>query len=96
MIVAVAEIGMAIEFQLLMRCPAQDHKVLGVFNRKRPEQHVINHAEDGGVGADVEREGPDRDGAECRVFHEHAGGEASVLPDGFRKCEQIDFAQAYL
>ena len=51
--------------QLDHRLPAlvglpDDGEVLGRFDRQRPQQHGVDGAEDGAVGADREREGQDR------------------------------------
>ena len=37
------------------------HELVGPGIRQRPEDHPVDHAEDGGVRADAEREGEDRD-----------------------------------
>ena len=48
--------------------------------RQRAEQHGMDDAEDGGVGADAEREGADDDRGEPRRAQERAHRELGVLP----------------
>ena len=47
--------------------------------RERLEQDRVDHAEDGGVRADPERESEDRDDGEARFFDELAQGVAKVV-----------------
>ncbi len=47
--------------------------------RQRPEQDAIHHAEDGGVRADAEREGEDRDDRERGMLDELAEAVADVV-----------------
>src|SRR5690242_1342867 len=47
--------------------------------RQRPEQHAVNGAEDGRVGADAEGEGEDGDGREGGALGERTDGVAQVL-----------------
>ena len=46
-------------------------ELLRIGVRKRPQQHAVNRAEDGGRGADAERERPDRDCREERASPQH-------------------------
>src|SRR6185436_13915378 len=48
--------------------------------RQRSEQHGMDDAEDGGVGADAKREGADDDRREPRCAQERAHRESGVLP----------------
>ena len=47
--------------------------------RQRLEQHAVDDAEDGGVGADAERERQDRDRGVARALGQGAEGVAHVL-----------------
>jgi len=44
------------------------HQPLGVWVRKRPEQHAIDDAEDCRICADTQRQGQDRQGSKERLF----------------------------
>src|SRR5256886_8889801 len=43
------------------------------------EQHGVDHAEDGGRGADAEGEGDDRNRGESRALAQHAEAETKIL-----------------
>ena len=49
--------------------------------RQLAQQHGIDDAEDGGVGADAEREGSDDDRSEPWCAQERAHRESGVLPE---------------
>ncbi len=51
---------------------------LGVAEGERPQQHGMDHAEQGGIGADAEGERDDRHRGEGRPSHQGAGGNAKV------------------
>jgi hypothetical protein len=56
----------------------QPHEPIGLVDRQWPQQHRVDDAEDGGVGADAEREhGDDRDG-ESRRAEQHAERVAKI------------------
>ena len=44
-------------------------------------QHRVDHTQDGGVGADPQREGRERDDGETRVAPQHARAVDDVLPE---------------
>ena len=56
-------------------------KPIGTGIRQRAEQHGMDDAEDGGVGADAEREGADDDRGEPRRAQERARRESGVLTE---------------
>ncbi len=51
----------------------------GVAHGKRPQDQDVNQAEDGGVGANAEREGQRDDDGECPAAAQHANGVVQVL-----------------
>ncbi len=53
------------------------------LDRQHAQQHRVDQAEDGGVGADPQREGQDGDGGESRIVAQHARGIAQVLQQVF-------------
>src|SRR2546429_7382411 len=55
------------------------HKFGGPRIRRRMEQHGVDHAEDGGRGADAEGEGDDRNRGESRALAQHAEAETKIL-----------------
>ena len=57
--------------------PKQDESVR-LRIRQRPQEHRIDHAKDGGVGADPERERDDRDHAEGGRLDQHADGVSKI------------------
>ncbi len=58
--------------------PGEDD-ALGVRIRERLEEHSVDDAEDGGAGADAEREGEYGDDGEARRFREHSQAILQVL-----------------
>ena len=50
-----------------------------VRERERAKEDGVDDREDGGVGADAQREGEDGDGGEAEVLAHQAQGEADVL-----------------
>ncbi len=62
------------------------HRAIGLGPRQRPEEHGVEHAEDGGVGADPERERQDGNGREAWTAEERARPEPEVLPECFEEC----------
>ena len=56
-------------------------KPISTGKRQRAQQHGMDDAEDGGVGADAEREGADDDRGEPRCAQEGAHRESGVLPE---------------
>ena len=58
--------------------PDEDQPV-GVRIRQRPQERLVEQAEDRGVGADPERQGQDRDQGEDRLLAKRAEGVADVL-----------------
>ena len=49
---------------------SQAHQLLGVADRKRAKEGLIEQREDGGVGSDAEREGENSDRGEAgRLLH---------------------------
>src|SRR5690349_16891313 len=63
----------------LRRGLEQGDKFAGIGKRKGPQEHGVDDAEDGGVGADAERERDRRDDAQARRFHQHAQAKFDVL-----------------
>ena len=57
----------------------QHHQLVGLVEGKRAEQRGIHHAEDGGVGADAQRQNHGGEGGESRCAAEHPDGVAEVL-----------------
>src|SRR5215469_8964180 len=55
------------------------NELIGIWIGKRSQKHSVDDAEDGGVGADAQRERQNGDGGEARTLAEHAGGIAQVL-----------------
>ncbi len=51
-------------------------------DRQPAQQQGVGRAEDGGVGADAERQGEHRDGGEARILAQHARAEAQVSRQG--------------
>ena len=60
-------------------------KLLCSWVGKRLQEHGVNDAENGGVGADAESECEDGNDGEAGRLAEHANGEAEVLPAGFNE-----------
>jgi hypothetical protein len=71
-------------------------KPIGTGIGQRAEQHGMDHAEDGGVGADAQREGAHDDGGEPRRAQECAGRESGVLPEIVEPSERPGVAMQFL
>src|SRR5580692_5230497 len=56
--------------------------------RERAEENAVDHAEDGGGGADTESQSQNGDGSESAGFFEQAEGEACVLEKSFEEWER--------
>ena len=75
-------------------------QLLGVRHRQGTQQHRIEHAEDGGVGADAQRQCEYGNHGEARAVRQHARGIPQVFLQGFHggqlhaliraKCGQIE------
>ena len=59
----------------------QFHEAFRMGDRQRPQQDPRHHAEDGGVGADAERQGQRRDARESGAFEEQPQPVGDVLPE---------------
>ena len=57
----------------------EEQKLRGLLVRKWPEQHSIHHAENGGVGANSQRQRQDGNQGEAGVLPQHAQREFQVL-----------------
>ena len=55
------------------------HQAVGVVVGQRPQQHAVHYGENGGVGADAERQGKDRNQGERRVLQKRADGKSTIL-----------------
>ena len=53
--------------------------MLRIFSRQRPQHHRIDNAEDGGIGADAERQCKNRNGGKARRFCQHTQRIAQIL-----------------
>ena len=53
---------------------------MGIRIRKRSQKHCIHDTENRGVGADAEGKSEDGDGGEARIFPQHSGSVAGILP----------------
>src|SRR5712671_3401012 len=58
----------------------EDHDLAGILDRQRPKQQGINQAENGGVGADAQRQREHGYRGESEVLAEHSRGKANILP----------------
>ena len=67
-----------------------EHEPIGVRVRQRPQQHGVHHAENGGAGANAERERDDGRDAERRHLPQRPRRVAEVV----KQCPHIHFAQA--
>ena len=56
-------------------------KALGIGVGKRAQQHAVDDAEDGGVGADAERESEYGDDGESRRFSQHSQRVAKIAEE---------------
>ncbi len=72
------------------------NKAIRTGIRQRAEQHGMDDAEDGGVGADAERERADDDSGEPRRAHERARRESGVLPEVVEPPERPRIAMKFL
>jgi hypothetical protein len=70
-------------------------ELFGVRDGKALEENLAHDGEDGGVGADAECQGKDRDGGEGGRFAEEAKGEAGVLEEGFEDWERLLVADGF-
>ncbi len=52
---------------------------------KRPEQHRVDYAEDGRIGADTDGKGKNGDGAEAGIPANPSKGIAKILADGIER-----------
>ncbi len=64
---------------------AERHHAIRLGERQRLEQHGVDDAEDGGVGADAEGEREDGDGAVGGLLTQHPGAVDEVVPEGFEE-----------
>jgi hypothetical protein len=60
---------------------AKNYDLAGILDGKRPKEKGIDDAEDGGVGADTQRERQHGDGCKSGVLDQHSRGEANILPE---------------
>src|SRR6267142_422190 len=65
----------------MLLAEAEDHDLAGIFDRKRPKQQGINQAENGGVGADAQRQREHGYRGESEVLAKHSRGKANILPE---------------
>src|SRR5262249_23301115 len=70
------------QIELWVRVPYH-HQPIGILVRKRAQHHCVYYAEDGGVGADPERQGKNGNGNKTRTLQHHSGSEFDVLQEGF-------------
>src|SRR5712671_8131767 len=59
----------------------EDHDLAGILDRQRPKQQGINQAENGGVGADAQRQREHGYRGESEVLAKHSRGKANILPE---------------
>ncbi len=64
---------------------ADGHEPLGIRIRQRAQEDGVDHGEDGGVGADAERQRDQRRGGEAGRAPQHAEAVAQVLPQHLEK-----------
>jgi hypothetical protein len=60
---------------------------LRLGEREWAKENAVDKAKDGGVGADAEGQGENRDESEGRIFAEHAGAVAKILEKSFEPRE---------
>jgi hypothetical protein len=72
------------------------YEAVGIWVGKRFEEHAVYHAEDGGIGADSERQREDGDGGESGILAETTEGVADVLHEDFERDSHSDVADAFL
>ena len=79
--VAEVEIRRAVG-QVLADVPGPEHgDPLGLVVRQVAQHHRLEHAEDGGVGADTERQRQHRDRGEGRILDQRADAEPEILQE---------------
>ena len=61
-----------------------ENELLRLLHRQHAQQHCIDQAEDGGVGADPQSQGQYRHGGESRIMPQHARGVAQILQQVFQ------------
>jgi len=66
-------------------CPDLD-ELLGLRVGQRAQQHCIQHAEDGGIGADAERHGDNDDSSEAGPLDHLAQRETQILEQNCHFC----------
>jgi len=59
----------------------EQHDVLGITNRQEPENQLIDEGEDGGIGADAQRQRQNRHGGEHRGLAEAPDGIQGILEE---------------
>jgi hypothetical protein len=64
---------------------AEGHHAIRLRERQRLEQHRVDDAEDGGVGADAERQGKNRDRAIGGLLPQHARAVGHVSPENLQE-----------
>ena len=63
----------------------EQDEAIGFGEGERAKEQAVDDGEDGGVRADAERQGEDRDGGEARRLSQGPKTEAEVLPQGFHR-----------
>ena len=69
---------------------------VGILSREHAKDDGVDEAEDGGVGADAERESEDGGGGEGWSFAEGAEGVANVLEERFEEGDAASVATFFL
>src|SRR4029077_381767 len=64
----------------------EDHEAVDIRQMHRFEENAVNDAEDGGVGADAEREHQDRDDRVAARGEQDADGVFDVLQERLHRC----------
>ena len=62
---------------------AKEDQLVAIGIRKRPQQHRMDNAENGGVGADAEGEGENGDGGKAGILAHHAESVGAIVDQGF-------------
>ncbi len=73
----------------LIRSNFNFDQFLGVGHGQCSQAHRVEQVEDGGVGADAEREAQNRYGEEARFETKEAKGVAQILPERFEKTDGV-------
>ena len=73
-------ISIAPHVPLFFAWRAQHHQFFGMLHRQLPQKDLVGQREDGGVGANPQRQRQYRDRAEARIFCQHAQAVTCVLP----------------